>query len=113
MAINVVQSTAVQAMKPVEVNVPEAREMKKLVQEMATKPEVQRPVDPAVKTERFEYESSVGANSLRYRIRDEQVEGLIINPEGDIVKTIPTSDLLDIMRQNAIPTLGNFLSVKT
>ena len=71
--------------------------------------EIERPVDTTVSTDS---RANLDSNSLRYRIRDEQVEGLIINADGDIVKTIPSSDLLELMRQNSTPTLGNFLSVK-
>lgn len=51
--------------------------------------------------------SGINPNSLQFRVTPEdRVEALILNPKGEIIKTIPPSDLQQMMAENSIPSTG-------
>ena len=74
-------------------------------QQQDAKTEVEVPIEASRPVE-----SSINGNMLRFRVVDEDVEAMILNPKGELVKTIPPSDLQQIMKENAIPSLGNMIN---
>lgn len=76
--------------------------------EIKTETEVPIVSPKAVEAVQNAVPEAVNPNSLRFRVRDDEVSALIVNPEGAIVKTIPPSDLQQIMRDNSLPSIGRF-----
>lgn len=61
---------------------------------------------------KLEYSLPVGATiptNMRFRVAENAVELLLLDDEGQILKTIPPTDIQEIMRQNNIPSLGQLM----
>lgn len=57
-------------------------------------------------------DSILNSNKLLFRVDNKEgVEAQILSPKGEVIKTIPPSDVLQLVKQNFIPSLGNLLNV--
>ena len=49
-------------------------------------------------------------NILRFNTQGEEIEARIYADNGDLIRTIPASDINEILKENYLPSIGNIIN---